>query len=321
MSLRERPVSVDDVPAIVELLAAVERAEPADEAWSEDEIIDEVSGVDIDLTKGSIAVVDPEDGDRLVGVGVIDIGVPTDVWRAYLFGGVHPDYWHRGIGTRIVQVLGDQAKVWRDTDHPGLPGELKMWILSGRHGTAALAGESGFEPWRYFFRMRRDLEQPVVDVPEPAGYEIRAYRDEDAEAVRLSRNSTFADHWGSGPMDPQRWQQQMVGAPAFRPGFSFVATDATGAIGGFLLAEEFDVETKMHGYRTGYIALVGSERPARGRGLGSALVTRSIAAMAADGCRYSELTVDVESPTGAGRIYERVGFTTLERNTVTGRRF
>jgi hypothetical protein len=31
--------------------------------------------------------------------------------------------------------------------------------------------------------------------------------------------------------------------------------------------------------------------------------------------------VDAESPTGAGRIYERLGFITLERDTVAGRRF
>jgi hypothetical protein len=43
--------------------------------------------------------------------------------------------------------------------------------------------------------------------------------------------------------------------------------------------------------------------------------------LAADGYRYAELGVDADSPTGAGRIYERLGFVTLDRDSVAGRRF
>jgi len=54
----------------------------------------------------------------------------------------------------------------------------------------------------------------------------------------------------------------------------------------------------------------------RGRGVASTLMVNTLLAMRESGCRCVDLTVDAESPTGAGRLYERLGFVVHRRNEV-----
>ena len=57
----------------------------------------------------------------------------------------------------------------------------------------------------------------------------------------------------------------------------------------------------------GYVALLGVRRAWRGLGLGKALLYRSFAEFWTRGVTRVTLGVDAESPTGATKLYERVG--------------
>lgn len=59
-----------------------------------------------------------------------------------------------------------------------------------------------------------------------------------------------------------------------------------------------------------YVDLVGTVPGARGRGLAAACLARTIR-LAGEGGEFDEieLGVDSESPTGATRLYDRLGFT------------
>ncbi len=324
-TLHLRALRPDDAPAVTTILAEMERCEPVDEAYDEPEVVEEMASPAIDLARGSVAVVD---GDQLVAFGALSVSAPAATWKASLWGGVHPAYTRRGIGGRVVDRLVECARVIRDTDNPGAPGELKIWVESNRPGTAAVAGRAGFQTWRYFLRMRRDLGEPVGAIGTPDGLLIRPYRDADDEAVRLVSNESFADHWGSTPMDAVRWRAEFRDSTSFRPDQSFLAVtrsesgaEIPGEVAGFLLTSEFHGDTEHRGYRTGYIARVGTRRSARGHGVASALLTRTLTGLADSGYRFAELGVDADSPTGAGRLYERAGFRTLTTSRVMGRQF
>jgi mycothiol synthase len=315
-TLVQRSLRADDAPAVTEILAAMERAEPVDEAYSQQDVVEEMTSPGVDLERGTLAVLD---GDRLVAFGELHVSPPAPAWKAYLWGGVLPEYTHRGIGRQVVVGM---ATAMRDAQAPGSPGELKMWIESGRPGTAAVAKTAGFDTWRYFLRMRRDLREPLFMMATPAGVLIRPYRDSDDDAVRLVSNESFADHWGSTPLDAARWRAEFAESSSFRPACSFVATvdwvrDAP--VVSFVLTSEFEAETAQRGYRTGYVARVGTSRAARGRGVAGALLAHALTALADAGDRYAELGVDAESPTGAGRLYERAGFVTITTSRVVGR--
>ncbi len=59
----------------------------------------------------------------------------------------------------------------------------------------------------------------------------------------------------------------------------------------------------------GYVGLLGVRRPWRGRGLGKALLHRTFAEFWRRGLTRVSLGVDADSPTGATKLYERVGMT------------
>ncbi|WP_312722732.1 GNAT family N-acetyltransferase, partial [Mobilicoccus sp.] len=70
--------------------------------------------------------------------------------------------------------------------------------------------------------------------------------------------------------------------------------------------------TKPHQWtpRELYVSIVGTVAGARGRGLAAACMARSLGLAAASGeFDTVNLEVDSDSPTGATRLYERLGFT------------
>ena len=63
----------------------------------------------------------------------------------------------------------------------------------------------------------------------------------------------------------------------------------------------------------GYVGLLGVLAPYRRRGIGEALLRRTFRALHDRGQKGCELHVDADSPTGATRLYERVGMTAHPR--------
>lgn len=311
-----RPLSIDDAPAVTELLTAWERAEPTDRGYTEAEIREEFTAPIAALDRGGVAV---QLGDRLVGYGLLHVIAREPRWLVYGDGGVHPEVHRRGVGRWLLERQLELGRRMRDEHTRARSGELRIGVPESRTGTIAALTAAGFSTRRYFFRMRSNLRGPApAPIPDPAEVRIRRFRQADDEAVRLASNAAFADHWGSVPREPEAWRSEYLGSVTFRAETSFVAEDAGGIVG-FVLAAEHDADTESRGHRTGYVSRVGTVRSARGRGVGTALVARSVAAMRESGYAEAELDVDADSPTGAGRLYERLGFAVFARDRMYSR--
>lgn len=318
MTYSTRPLAVTDARRLTEIRAAAELVEPTDEIYDFDDVLEELGEDGVNLPAASVAIDYEVDHQTItVACGLLMISPVTDKWRAYLYGDVDPAHRRRGLGRLITETLTAQAISLRDQQDRSLPIELKMWVPEERLSEAALAIRTGFTPVRYFFRMARELDRPIEAVPALDGILIRPYLDSDSEAVRLACNESFADHWGSVAMDRQRWDNSVTGTRAFLPGLSFVAQTCQAApqIVGFCLNDEYEAETRAHGFATGWISRLGVTRSGRGNGIASALLLTSLGAFQKAGYRDCALMVDADSPTGAGRIYQRVGFSTIDRNT------
>jgi mycothiol synthase len=316
MDVTYRALSDADAPAIVEIMGAAEVAEPADVFTSLAEMQEDMTQPGVDLPRGSVGAMS---GDRLVGFGSLISPPSVDQWVSYVTGAVHPNFRGQGIGRTILDRLAEQARALRAVHHADLPAELKIWVSNGRRSAAALATSAGFVVRRYFIEMRAELATPPEIAPLP-GLTVRPWTPSDDDGARLAYNAAFADHWGSVPMDEERWRRSFAESPFFRPEMSRLALSGDEVVG-FVLVDEFDSETEARGYRTGYIDRVGSVRSVRGRGVATALMTESMVAMAEFGYRIAELGVDADSPTGAGRLYERLGFAVRHRNEVYGLEF
>jgi mycothiol synthase len=231
-----------------------------------------------------------------------------------LHGAVHPSQRGRGLGTRLLAWAEQAALPLHRARCPGRPLALSASCPAGQDDALALFAAAGYQQARWFHFMSRDLAAAVPDGQLPEGTRIAGYAAGLSETARQVRDEAFRDHWGSTPTTADSWQH-FVGHERFRPAFSFLAYLGDKPAG-MLIAHEYDAFRQATGRRECYIATVGVTKPARGRGIASALIRRSLAAAQADGCNVATLYVDADSPTGALTLYEHTGFT-RQRTSVT----
>ncbi len=303
-----RPLDPGQAGAWADLLAAVEEHDHSDEILGEADLIEEFADPNKDFARGSIAVYD---GATMIGHSVLIFReAPGAVHHMHEWGTVRPEFRGQGVGTRLLE-WSQRAAIGLHTDlYPGLPLALDGACLVRNTEAMELFAAQGFEQARWFHRMTLE---PTADPPRPAdppGVSITALTADHHAAAMSVRNEAFRDHWGSTEMSPQSWAH-WLGYAAFRPGCSFIAY-ADGAPAGIVIGHEYDAYTEATGRRELYIALVGTRRSARGRGIASALLGHALAAARADGACWASLEVDADSPTGALGLYERIGFTVTD---------
>ena len=152
-----------------------------------------------------------------------------------------------------------------------------------------------------------------VEAPREAaladGLEIRPYRHpEDERRTYEAHQEAFADHWGWHGEPLEQWREFTVKARGFDPTLWFLAWDGD-EVAGYAL--DWLERPGDPGYA--WVGTLGVRRAWRRRGVGEALLRRSFAALHARGQRRVRLTVDADNPTGATRLYERVGMHVARR--------
>jgi mycothiol synthase len=307
---RWRPLEPGDEPAWAVLLTAIQRADQDWEYLSEEDLTEEFGNPDCDFPRGSTAVLD---GSVMAGFGLLtfrDSAGPVHEMRYW--AGVDPGHRERGLGGELLTWAERAAVLLHRERHGGRPLTLSTSCLSHNAGAMALYAAHGYQAVRWFHGMERDLSQPVAGMPDPAGVRVVPFTPDRSEAARLIRNESFHDHWGSIESSAEAWAH-FIGMKVFRPEFSFLAYegDASGEPLGVLIAHEYDAYEAATGVRDLYVALVGTRRAGRKRGIASALMARALAGAQAAGFGSASLGVDAGSPTGALGLYERAGFTVL----------
>jgi mycothiol synthase len=307
-----RAITVEDAPEWARLLNAIEESYGTEEFVSADDLVDDLRDPDVDPERGMIAAF--SQGSMVAWAGLRASLGAGDLHKMQLLGGVHPGQRGRGLGTRLLAWAEQAAPPLHHAR--GSAGQLALSgsCPTGQDDAVALFAQAGYRQVRWFHFMSRDL---AADLPErqlPAETRITGYAAELSQVAHQLRNQAFRDHWGSTEWTAEAWQHWVCGQ-AFRPAFSFLAYLGDQPAG-VLVAQEYDAFQQATGRRECYLAAIGVTRAARGRGIASALIGRSLAAARADGCDIATLTVDAESPTGALGLYERMGFTT-ERTSVT----
>lgn len=317
-----RPATRADLPAIHTLLLAAAAAEDNPSVTTLDDLAREFDDPWSDPATDSRLVL-AADGSVAAFARTFANPQPEEEVRAYLDDVVHPAHveqlhdavldWLVTHGTQRVNGIAAALAGSR-----GLPKRLRLGTPDTQTGRMARYERHGFRPIRYFFRMRRDLGQPIPDRPLPAGLTLTTYRPEIGEAVRQAHEEAFSDHWGHESISPEEWQQFIVESSTFRADLTPVVLDGD-QVAAYSVNRVNPEENDRQGYSTGWIGSLGTRRAWRHQGLASALLVYSMRAFQAEGLQFATLGVDAENLTGALGLYEKLGFVRYRRFIAFGR--
>jgi ribosomal protein S18 acetylase RimI-like enzyme len=242
---------------------------------------------------------------------------PLHERNANLWVEIHPEYRQRGLESQLLTWSEARARQRLDEYPADLPRSLRVNTLDSLTDRVHLLEQHGYKPIRSWYRMRRDLREPIPEDKLPPDLVLQTYRPELSLALWEAFNDTFQDHWSFEPISVEDWQQFFIQSTSFRPELTFLAVDGENpeaSIAGFSINFVREADNAREGVAEGMIAELGTRRAWRKRGVATALLCQSMRAFKAAGLNYAGLGVDTESPTGATRLYEALGFQVHKRS-------
>lgn len=300
------PALLSDASELSALFNSVGEFEDLPERLSPESMVHELEAYYDPLDERTMVV---RDGDgAIVGYATAFVR-PTDSTekRAYVNVLVAPGIRDRGLEDSLLDwAVAVGSKLLNDTD--GDRKYLCGWFYKKQEKLAQRFAARGFDAVRHWWEMERVLDRGILDAAE-SGFAVVPWQEDHSEPARHVYNEAFADHWGSAPMDSETWFKLVVANPNFRRDLSLVAL-ADGEVVGYSANETYPEDWEAAGRSEGWIGGLGVVRGWRKRGIATALLARSMAAMKADGLDVAMIGVDAASPTGAQALYQSVGFAT-----------
>jgi mycothiol synthase len=279
---RARPATLEDAPAINELVIA---ADEAVQGWSEStesDLLDWWRMMDLELDSWVV-----EDGSIAAYAVVFPHAETAD-----LDGFVHPSRAGLGLGSWLVARAEDRAR------ELGLT-KVHAWALAPDADARRLFESTGYREVRRFYRMLIELDAPPPEPEWPEGLRVDTFEVEDTRAFHAALGEAFAEEWTFVPMPFERWVELRVNAPDFDPNLWFIVRE------GDHIAAVLRGDPDRSG--AGFVGAIGVLKPWRKRGVGLALLHHAFGEFYRRGQPRIALGVDAQNSTGATRLYERAG--------------
>ncbi len=306
-----RALRHDDVPALYEMLLAVEHADERDLiatlADMQREFDDPWSDVEVDSLAAFTL-----DGHLAGFARTFQNPEPESDVRCWLMAEVHPTYRSGGLEDALLDWAMERGQQRLSLAAPSTSRVLRSSLPDSQASRQAQLVQRGFSIVRYFYRMQRELSEPIPAVQLPSDLALRVYTPDLNEAVYAAFNEAFRDHWSFDPITAEEWQQFVVGRTSFRPDLTYVVMDGDEVVGFSINSISLE-ENVRHGRSEGWIEELAVRRPWRKRGVATALLCASMHAFKAEGLQHAMLGVDTQNLSGALRVYEGVGFKPIKR--------
>jgi mycothiol synthase len=240
-----RPTEAD-VPAVTELIAAMDTHFVGEPELNEEDLRNEWTDFELDRDAWLFEL----DGE-LAGYAALHTGAHT-----FVDGYVHPRDFGRGVGTRIVELTEGEARL-RELE------SIQNAVLAADDRACALLESRGYHALRHFFRMAIELgtSPPAAEWPPGLRVEPLDYEN-DAEDFHTTLDEAFAEEFGHEPERGIDWRARRE-RRGLDPTLCFVVKDGDEIAAALLCAERFG---------SGWIASIGVRKPWRRRGLGFALL-------------------------------------------------
>ncbi len=252
---------------------------------------------------------------KLVAIAFIFIRPDESEFLAMIDGQVHVDHRGKGLGGYILNWLETRAKDEYAKSGGEVPLVIRTSCADHLQDRIDLFTANGFEASRYAYKMQRDLQVPIPDKSLPSNLRLNTWTEELDGPMRMAFNEAFRGHWGLPEMDERLWRQFFTGVPQFRGDLTYLAMDGE-KIAGFCLNWVDQAKNEQSGIQEGFIEAVGVIPEWRGRGVASGLLVHTMREFILEGMDSTALDVDTQNPTGALRLYEKLGFEAVKR-TIT----
>jgi mycothiol synthase len=283
--MRLRAPTIEDAPAVLEVLVARQMADIGMPDYVLEDLYDEWRANEFDLAADARVV---EIEGRLAAYAVTR-GPGTLV-------AVAPDYEGRGIGARLLE--------WAERrDHELGRAAHLQWIGSGNERGRALLEAAGYglarSYWRLGLRLEDLSEQPRA---APAGLTLRSLDVEhDDVTLHALDAQSFAGAADYHPESLQAFQDEHLGAHDLDPELSRVA-EFGGEVVGFLLARRWTDAPVV------FVDILAVRPDRQGQGIGTTLLIETFRLARAAGLEDAQLGVASTNPRALA-VYERLGMT------------
>lgn len=216
-------------------------------------------------------------------------------------------WWHRGHDRadrwhQILDHLGTLAAMVADLD------VLQVSVLSEDTATASRLAAAGFRPAFPLWTMTHDSTTWPDPPPSlPAPLQPARWADADLRSCHQAYARAYEDQRPVEPHTAQTWAQ-LTAEASFAAAPARLAVSPSGPVIGSVLG----FQASHGGIELGPIGTVPEWRH---QGVSSALLSSVLLHCRDHRIAPITLTVDGESPTGAQRLYERLGFDQTETLT------
>jgi ribosomal protein S18 acetylase RimI-like enzyme len=267
-----------------------------------------------DTAKDMMMVVDPD--DRLVAYTRVGWDDVSEGYRAYhiVFNAVSDI---AGLADRILEWgVARATQLAGADDHADR--RLVTWSIDGSNDERAIREIGGFEPYAWSAVMVRPHLRDVLDVALPAGVDVRPVEERHLRAIWESDIEAFRDHHGYVEQDETDWAK--FRAEATHGTALWQVAWAGDTVVGQVRTRVNEGEAELRGRRRAWTEDISTRRQWRGQGVASALIAASLRQLASLGFDEAALGVDLDNPTGALSVYERLGYQVALRVTEYERR-
>jgi mycothiol synthase len=309
-TFQARPYAGDaDLPAITALLNLCDAVDNLDDSYTEDDLRQEFDSPEFDPARDLRLWEDAE--GRLAGFGQIWIPKETEKVDGGLYLRVHPDA--RGQHLEEEILAWGEARTREAAQEQGKPAQIRCWLREGNYVGAILEGQ-GLQIVRYFYKMARPLDQPLPEPELPEGFRmIDATQAGDTHVERWVEmfNQSFIDHWNHHPLTVAN-HRHWIASPKYKAERDLVALAPDGTYAAFCFCWIDPDDNARKNRKEGWIDILGTRRGYRKIGLGTGMLLAGMHLLKGEGMDTAVLGVDAENPSGALRLYESVGFASVQ---------
>ena len=301
-----------DLEAIADLINTCESVDRLDEGTSISQLQQGFNAPSFDKARDIRLWFDSN--GKLIGFAQLWISEPGEVIDGSLWFRVHPEA--RGGDVEAAAIAWGEVRMREVSAVGGSRVKLRSSTRADECDRISVLTSCGFKADRYFFRMARDLSEPIPEPQFPEGFLLRQFPGEQhSEAWVEMFNQSFIDHWNHHDLTVDRFKYNLA-KPDYRNDLNLIAVAGDGTFVAFCYCNISQEENDRTGRNEGWISVLGTRRGFRKIGLGRAMLLAGLHRLKAAGVATAILGVDAENSSGALQLYESVGFHNI-RNSIS----